>query len=268
MNKLALVGHGAWGKNYLPFIQPEYVKTKNYKDLFNQKGVTAVIIATPTQTHFQIAKEFIKRGFNLLIEKPITQTFNEALALQRLSKKFKVKVMAGHILLYDEAFIFFKKTIKKIGKIKKIKFTGLKSPRRKGSTLLQDWMPHPIYIFLDITKSYPKTLHAKYAKGVLSANFSFKNDITASASVAWKYPNKKRLLEMVGQKGRVILNYKDSPKKIILKQNGKPQKTYSIKERKSALENQINAFERHQPNMNSAVHVMKILDELSRQLKI
>jgi len=73
---LALIGKGKWGQNYINTISgmsecilpPENIKTLNYPELFSYKGVDGVIIASPTVTHYPIAKACIEHGLNILIE--------------------------------------------------------------------------------------------------------------------------------------------------------------------------------------------------------
>lgn len=274
MKKLALVGRGSWGKNYIPFVKPENIKTRNYKELFGNKDLTSVIIASPTNTHFKIAKDFIKHGFNLLVEKPITQNHSEALILKKLARKHKVKIMAGHVLLYDEAYQSFKKLLSKIGRINYLEFIGLQSPVRKSSTLLLDWGPHPIYIFNDILKTVPAKVRATYLKNILNLKFFFSKKVQAEANLAWKYPKKIRLIKAVGIKGTLILDYKSYPKKITLGLKNQTLKSYYIKIKKSAIEHQIKAFEKliakeEKPHshIDSAINTMKLLDIFSRQLQ-
>src|SRR3989344_6498148 len=124
MITLSLIGAGKWGKNYINTIHSlsfcelpdSYIKTKNYKELLNFNNIDGVIIATPASTHFQIAKAFLEKGFNVLIEKPLTTSYKAALKLYRIAEKTKSTVMVGHIFLYNPAFLKVKELIKSIGK--------------------------------------------------------------------------------------------------------------------------------------------------------
>jgi len=60
----------------------------DYRELFTQ--VQAVSIATPTLIHYQIAREFLLRGINVLVEKPFTSTVPEANRLLEIARKHKL----------------------------------------------------------------------------------------------------------------------------------------------------------------------------------
>lgn len=57
----------------------------------------AVVIVTPTSTHFELAGRAIRAGKHCFIEKPVTTTFTEALTLQDLARQHAVVVHVGHI---------------------------------------------------------------------------------------------------------------------------------------------------------------------------
>ena len=66
--------------------------------------VDAVDIVTPTVTHFQIAANAIRRSKHVFIEKPLTETSEEAQQLTRLADEAGVKVQVGHVERFNPAF--------------------------------------------------------------------------------------------------------------------------------------------------------------------
>ncbi len=64
----------------------------------------AVDIVTPTSTHFKLAKQAIRQGKHVFIEKPLTDTVETALALIDLQKKYPVKIQVGHVERFNPAF--------------------------------------------------------------------------------------------------------------------------------------------------------------------
>lgn len=68
------------------------------------KAVDAVDIVTPTITHFQIASNAIRRSKHVFIEKPLTETSEEAQQLTRLADEAGVKVQVGHVERFNPAF--------------------------------------------------------------------------------------------------------------------------------------------------------------------
>ena len=90
-------------KNRLKTIGDKFGIAKQYTDyreLLANENVEAVIIATPTNTHLEIALECLKAKKDLLIEKPIARNLTEAKEINSISKKAKKKVMVGMNLRY------------------------------------------------------------------------------------------------------------------------------------------------------------------------
>ncbi len=67
--------------------------------------VDAVVIATPTPTHFSLGKMFLEAGIPCLIEKPLTATIEEAEELLALSERKRCVLQVGHIERFNPAVI-------------------------------------------------------------------------------------------------------------------------------------------------------------------
>lgn len=74
---------------------PYAKKYSNYLEMLSKEGLDAVIIATPTDTHSEIAINCLKSNVNVLIEKPIALNYNEAKEINSTAKKYKKIVMVG-----------------------------------------------------------------------------------------------------------------------------------------------------------------------------
>jgi len=82
----------------------------SYENLDNLLEVCdAVSICTPTLTHFKIAKKAILQKCHLFIEKPITNSVQEAKELIQLSKKHRRLIQVGHIERFNPAFCTYNK---------------------------------------------------------------------------------------------------------------------------------------------------------------
>src|SRR3989339_754095 len=68
------------------------------------KKVEALIIASPTSTHYEIAKAALNQGIHLLIEKPLTQDFRSSQELAFLAKEHKKILSVGMIERFNPAF--------------------------------------------------------------------------------------------------------------------------------------------------------------------
>jgi len=107
--------------------------------------VEAVIIATPTATHFSVGKECLEAGKHALIEKPLASTSAEALTLAELAKSKGLVLAVGLIERFNPAFTELRKLIRK----EKIIGINIKraSPfpaRITDANVVQDMMIHDL----------------------------------------------------------------------------------------------------------------------------
>lgn len=144
---------------------------RDYKDLIDL--VDAVSIATPTSTHYELAKFFLERGIHVLLEKPVTQNTFEALELINLADHKGVVLAIGHI----ERFNPVMKEMKRIIDGQKPTFIDIHrespfDPRIFDTDVVCDLMIHDIDLLGYVLK---EELEVLSAYGV--AVHSDKNDI-------------------------------------------------------------------------------------------
>ncbi len=89
-------------------IEKQYL---DYKDMLNDESLDAVIIATPTNTHKDIALDALEANKNLLIEKPIALNYQEAKEIFDAAEKKKLKVMVGMNLRFRPDAMLLKSLI-------------------------------------------------------------------------------------------------------------------------------------------------------------
>jgi len=283
MVNLALIGVGNWGKNYiatckkLPNIRikylcasskknlqgftGDYVKTTNYKELFNYSDIDVVIIATPNATHPEISAEFLKKGYNVLVEKPLSEDYRKALKLLPL-KKNRGKLQVGHVYLFDPAYIKTKELVKNMEKIRYIDYEGTSyGLLRKNTSVLWDIGSHAVSLILDIAQSDPKTISAwgnnlLYPKSkfydTASLKIDFEEGISAFIQLNWLFPEKRRKLIVTGEKDSVLYDA-EAEKKVVFYKDIIPDKDLHIRyqgakvsfptyDAATPLENEINEF--------------------------
>ncbi len=151
-----------------------YSDLASFDDYSRLKGkVDLVSIATPTSTHFEIAKFFLKNKIPVLVEKPLTQNMREAQKLIALSKKYRVFLSVGHVERYNNAYISARKIVKDPLFIECHRL----SPYPKRSldiSVALDLMIHDLDIMLDLVKDKVKRVEAKGVK-VLSPSADIAN---------------------------------------------------------------------------------------------
>ncbi len=77
--------------------------TTDYRAVVNDPAVDAVAVVTPVATHFSIAKELLRNGKHVLLEKPLAATAREAEALIDLAEQNKRSLMVDHTFVYTGA---------------------------------------------------------------------------------------------------------------------------------------------------------------------
>lgn len=121
----------------------------DYEDLFDK--VDAVSIAVPTSLHYNIAKEFLKHGIHVLIEKPITKTLSEADELIDIAKEKKLIIQVGHIERFNSAVLAIEPYLKK-PKFIECQRLGPFHKRVDDVGVVLDLMIHDIDIVLGLMK--------------------------------------------------------------------------------------------------------------------
>ncbi|MDD5226754.1 MAG: Gfo/Idh/MocA family oxidoreductase, partial [Candidatus Omnitrophica bacterium] len=123
---------------------------QNPKELIGK--VEAVSIATPTSTHYVVAKEFLKAGIHTLIEKPITLKLEEADELLALARKNNCALQVGHIERHNPGFKRIEEIAKNI-RFFEIHRLGPFTGRINDCGVVLDLMIHDLDIVLGLVKS-------------------------------------------------------------------------------------------------------------------
>jgi len=182
-------------------LKGNFLKTTMYKDLLPL--VDAVSIATPTSTHFEIAKFFLENGKDVLLEKPITSTIEEAEELVRISERNGNILQVGHLERFNPAVVACKEYITKpmfIEAIRISSFTG----RSVDIDVIRDLMIHDIDIMLNFVNEDIKFIHAAGAPvitdkaDIANVRIVFKNGCTANftaSRISLKKERKMRIFQ-------------------------------------------------------------------------
>ncbi|MEK6984702.1 MAG: Gfo/Idh/MocA family oxidoreductase [Nanoarchaeota archaeon] len=240
--KVAVIGVGAMGKNharvYSEISAADLVavcdadealakttackyNTKfytNYKEMLRKEKPDAVSICVPTKLHKQVAVDAIKSGIDVLVEKPIAASVEEAKEMINEARKSNVKLMIGHIERFNPVVIELKKKIERneLGKIFKVHCARLSLfPQRiidVGVTI--DLATHEIDILKYLVNSkiirvYAETaqrLHSTH-EDLLIGTLRFENSILGVINANWLTPKKVREITVTGEKGMFVADY-------------------------------------------------------------
>lgn len=129
----------------------------NYASFYN--NVDAVSIASPTVMHHQIAKDFLERGIDVLVEKPITETPEQARELIDIAKAKNLILQVGHSERFNAGVKALYKQVKNPLFIEAHRL-GTFVGRALDVDVVLDLMIHDLDIILDIVPSPVKSVYA------------------------------------------------------------------------------------------------------------
>ena len=247
----AIIGLGYWGKNYYRILNSndkinlsaivdsnqninldEGIKHfPDLEDLLNSEiNIDAAIIATPTNTHYEITKKLLNNGIHVLVEKPLSTKADEASELINLANEKNLVLLVDHTFLYNEAINFAIKSIQdgEIGSLLHINFerTNL-GPIRSDVSCLWDLTTHDVSILNAITPNEPTQIRASSfntsqteAFDMVNVSLNYENNLFVTMFSSWLHPEKTRKFKIVGDKKMIVfddLNFNE-PIKIYDKQ--------------------------------------------------
>lgn len=237
---LAQLGCGYWGPNLLrnfsslPNCQVKYVadasperrgfvknnfpKTtpiESCDQALADSEVSAVIIATPAGTHFELAKRALLAGKHVFVEKPLATRVAEVDALAAIAAERKLVVMVGHTFIYNAAVRFVKKLIDAgdLGEIRYIYSQRLNLGRiRSDIDALWNFAPHDISIIQYwLGDPEPQSVSRQgmdfiqdQIEDVVFLSVVYPNKVMANIHVSWLDPQKVRKMIVVGSRKMVI----------------------------------------------------------------
>ncbi|PKG52396.1 MULTISPECIES: Gfo/Idh/MocA family protein [Olleya] len=123
------------------------------------EAVDVVDIVTPTLSHYDCAKQAIAKGKHIFVEKPITNTVQEAESLRALVAEYGVKGQVGHVERFNPAFIAVKDQLDSPMFIEAHRLAEF-NPRGTDVPVVLDLMIHDIDVILSVVKSKVKNVSA------------------------------------------------------------------------------------------------------------
>lgn len=130
---------------------------KNLDELLDK--VDVVDIVTPTVSHFDCAVKALKKSKHIFIEKPLTNTMQEAKDLLTLASEANVKVQVGHVERFNPAFLATSAFISKPMFIETHRLAQF-NPRGTDVSVILDLMIHDIDVVLSVVNSTIKRISA------------------------------------------------------------------------------------------------------------
>ena len=209
---------------------PTAFGTTDVSKVLTQDAVDAVVIATPTKTHYQLAHQALSQGIQTFVEKPLATSTAECDSLIELAEAKNVKLFVGHVFLHSAPVAKMKEMVlnDEFGDIYYMSSTRLNlGPVRHDVSALWDLAPHDISIMLELMGSVPVSVNCsglaylnKSIHDVCTLNMQFENNRMGIVHVSWLDPHKKREMTIVGSKKMAIYNDLEPLEKIKVYDNG------------------------------------------------
>lgn len=249
MVNLGIIGCGHWGSNHirifnasanarvkiccdkdknrlnkLSIIYPGLNVTSDYKDIINDTSIDAVVIATPTASHYQIVKPALLAGKHVFCEKPLCINKKESGELVLLAEKKHRILMVGYVFLFNNGIIALKEYIKNkdLGKLHYLHLTRTNlGPIRDDVDVVYDLASHDISIASFLLNKWPDyvSVNAGYflRKNISDIAFItlyYPDNILVHIHVSWLDPKKVRRAICVGDKKMAVWDDLDAAEPI------------------------------------------------------
>jgi UDP-2-acetamido-3-amino-2,3-dideoxy-glucuronate N-acetyltransferase len=230
--RIAVVGAGYWGTNLvrvfhqlgvlhricdfstdrLAQLAQQYGHVQmnsSYEAILEDPVVDAVVIATPAETHYGLARQALLAGKDVFVEKPLTLRSEEATQLTLLAEDGRRILMVGHLLEFHPAITRLQELIAQgeLGRLEYLYSNRLNMGKvRREENALWSFAPHDISVILLLLKQMPIQVAATggtYLQpniaDVTVSTMLFDRGVRAHLFVSWLHPYKEQKLVVVGE---------------------------------------------------------------------
>ncbi len=180
-------------------------------------GLDAVSVVVPTTLHRRVALDVIASGANLLVEKPIADTLDNAEAITYAAEEAGVTLMIGHIERFNPAVVNMKEIIDsgRLGKIVSISASrvGPYNPRIRDVGVILDIGVHDIDVISYLYNCPVTEVYAIAGKEIhtfedhASIFLRFADDRAGIVETNWLTPHKTRRFTVIGTEGVAYGDY-------------------------------------------------------------
>jgi UDP-2-acetamido-3-amino-2,3-dideoxy-glucuronate N-acetyltransferase len=293
---LALIGAGTWGKNLarcfdaLGALHAIVVSsaeeaqtlsgafgraavTTSIADVLADPAVRKVAIATPSVTHFELARAALEAGKDVFVEKPLCLQASHARALTDLAEAAGRTLMVGHLLQYHPCVVELRALVASgvLGSLLTISSNRLNLGKfRTDENALYSFAPHDVSLVLSLLDDQlPEsvrcvgTSHLK--PGIADSTLTilkFASGALAQLQVSWLNPFKEQRMTVVGTHGMAVFDDgKAWGKKLVLYRDymSKPAQALG-----SQARGELVPVPEREPLLDECAHFLRACDERSR----
>ena len=247
---IACIGSGYWGRNLVRNFDcaeravldlrgrcgegvpssrrayPRVATTDSVDRVLSDSRVTGVAIATPAETHGELARKALLAGKDVFVEKPLCLSVEEGEDLAKLAAGNGRVLMVGHLLWYHPAVLRLKRLIDEgeLGRIQYIYSNRLNLGKiRTEENILWSFAPHDVSVILGLVGEMPAAIHAQGGNylndriaDVTVSLLTFPSGVKAHIFVSWLHPFKEQKLVVVGDRKMAVFNDLEKENKLLL----------------------------------------------------
>jgi predicted dehydrogenase len=239
--RVGLIGLGYWGPNHARVVTempetelvaaadasarairlvharyPTVRTTLDANQVIEAPDVDAVILATPTSTHFSLALAALEAGKHVLCEKPLATSTAECDDLIEAARRSERVLFVGHTFVFNPAVRMMRELIE-AGEIGRVLYchtarTGL-GPIRSDVNALWDLAPHDLSILFYLIDDEPvsalttgRAILRDDSEDVVFVHLGFKEGTIAAAHLSWLDPYKVRRVTVVGDRRMIVFD--------------------------------------------------------------
>lgn len=200
--------------------------TGEYGELLEDDSLDAVVVATGSATHHELALQALEADKHVFVDKPLALSAEHARELVRVAEQRQRCLMVGHVMLFDPAVRKLKELLDR-GKLGDIFY--LYSNRqslgevRQGESVIWSLGVQDVAVLLYLLDDEPVEVSARgesyIQPGVADVAFcylKFATGISAHLHVSWLDPHTLRRLTVVGSEGMAVIDYTETERKLTL----------------------------------------------------
>jgi len=246
---VAVIGCGYWGPNlirnfrslpdcnlvaicdtkqerlsHMRNMYPGTKVTSDYREVIEDPDIHAIAVATPVNSHYDLANEALLAGKHTFIEKPMALSSAECRELVELGENKNLTVMVGHTFVYSTPVMKIKEIVDHgdIGELLYISSQRLNLGLfQKDINVAWDLAPHDVSIILFVMGHAPSSVNCQGkehmhsgVEGVTNMSLNFSNGGFATVQSSWLDPNKVRRMTFVGTKRMILYDDNEPLEKI------------------------------------------------------
>ena len=202
-------------RHFVKSMYPGIATLSDCEEVIADPEINALIIATPSATHYDLTVRSLESGKHVLVEKPMAFTIEEVVHIKDLAVENKLIAMVGHTFLYNSAVVRLKEFIRsgELGAIRYIFSQRLNLGRiRSDVDALWNFAPHDVsiiqYLLDNPNPVAIERIGMDYVQpgieDVVFLNIIYPEKIMANIHVSWLNPQKVRQMTVVGEKKMAV----------------------------------------------------------------